>query len=540
MNNIKQHADKLKEPDKFNFEKNSQLTEVFKRNNYFYGKLMTVSDLELEQRYFNNKRHLINRFVHGTGIVCGLEVSRISKISEKPEKQKNSPERWSITITNGFALDCCGREIVFVSKGEIQDYVLNIEQDYPPVYKDYNDHYKQIGLYLRQLDHESDPILSPSPSSSCDTMECNSHIEEQYQIFPEVFAAIKFDKLSYKVGGTATITLIDQETELKEVPVNVTSSANKDGIKITLERKDKNSPFTGQFKLSEQDKYGSSGTLKVDGNGDLVEVKYVYVSSGLQIKESCRVFPSKDKDCHGLDGFKNLLGECTYCTNEVVSDGPPKVLLAVIRRKNNPANEGYPEIDPDTWKYRKIVYNNALLYELLNHNNKILHDLLTGVTISQNYLIEKGDDITHDERGRSQRAAEKATYNISEKIYYQEDRQPLARVPPSITLGKEEDQTEVQSTQRKIDYMEDLGSLKLHYAKNITPGKIPKDAPKWVEEYFASKNEPVLFEAIDIDTRGFRILSIWPANPISTNMNIRWWANFAVDTTQLLKSLGQM
>src|SRR5215212_7093105 len=251
MNNTEQHADKSKEPDKFNFEKNCQLTEVFKRNNYFYGKLMTVSDLELEQRYFNNKRHYINRFVHGTGIVCGLEVSKISKLSEKPEQQ-NSRERWTVTITDGFALDCCGREIVLVSKGKIQDYFLNIEEDYPSVYNNYNN-YKQIGLYLRRVDRESDPILSPSTSTSCDTMECNSHIEEQYQIFPAVFATINFDKLSYKVGDTATITLIHQEADLGGgVTVNVASSANKQGIQIVLKREDKKTPLTGKLIISEK------------------------------------------------------------------------------------------------------------------------------------------------------------------------------------------------------------------------------------------------------------------------------------------------
>ena len=48
--------------------------KAFERNKYFYGKLMTVRDFETEQRYFNEKRSMLNRLVHGIGLVCGLEV----------------------------------------------------------------------------------------------------------------------------------------------------------------------------------------------------------------------------------------------------------------------------------------------------------------------------------------------------------------------------------------------------------------------------------------------------------------------------------
>ncbi|RIK74672.1 hypothetical protein DCC62_14805, partial [candidate division KSB1 bacterium] len=46
----------------------------FERNNYFYSKLMTVRDFFAEQRYFNEKRWLMNRMISGWGVVCGLDV----------------------------------------------------------------------------------------------------------------------------------------------------------------------------------------------------------------------------------------------------------------------------------------------------------------------------------------------------------------------------------------------------------------------------------------------------------------------------------
>ena len=37
------------------------------RNRYFYGKMLTARDFETEQRYFNNKRRLLNRTLYGAG-----------------------------------------------------------------------------------------------------------------------------------------------------------------------------------------------------------------------------------------------------------------------------------------------------------------------------------------------------------------------------------------------------------------------------------------------------------------------------------------
>ena len=69
----------------------------FERNRYFYGKMLTARDFETEQKYFNDKRRLINRSVLGAGIVCGLGV--------------NAGDDTSLTVESGLALDYLGREI---------------------------------------------------------------------------------------------------------------------------------------------------------------------------------------------------------------------------------------------------------------------------------------------------------------------------------------------------------------------------------------------------------------------------------------------
>ncbi|MBO4395704.1 MAG: hypothetical protein J5819_05100 [Eubacterium sp.] len=70
----------------------------FERNRYFYGKLLSVDDFELEQKYMNDKRRMINRFLFGSGVVSGLFVVGV--------------DEQTISVETGFALDSWGREVV--------------------------------------------------------------------------------------------------------------------------------------------------------------------------------------------------------------------------------------------------------------------------------------------------------------------------------------------------------------------------------------------------------------------------------------------
>ena len=70
----------------------------FERNNYFYGKLLSVDDFCLEQRYGNDKRRMLNRFLYGAGVVTGMNVVGMDDTT--------------ILVESGLALDYAGREIV--------------------------------------------------------------------------------------------------------------------------------------------------------------------------------------------------------------------------------------------------------------------------------------------------------------------------------------------------------------------------------------------------------------------------------------------
>ena len=72
---------------------------TFKRARYFHGMLMTDRDFREEQIYHNEKRKLLNRMLHGWGVVCGFDIQW--------EAGKSV-----VVIKRGMALDCHGNEIM--------------------------------------------------------------------------------------------------------------------------------------------------------------------------------------------------------------------------------------------------------------------------------------------------------------------------------------------------------------------------------------------------------------------------------------------
>ena len=73
--------------------------ECLERPRFFAGQLLTESELNGEQAYVVAKNRLHNRYLHGPGVVCGLQVGC------------DPCEGW-VTISPGYAIDPCGNDIV--------------------------------------------------------------------------------------------------------------------------------------------------------------------------------------------------------------------------------------------------------------------------------------------------------------------------------------------------------------------------------------------------------------------------------------------
>jgi hypothetical protein len=73
--------------------------ECLERPRYFAGQLLTEAELNSEQSYVIAKNRLHNRYLHGWGVVCGLEVVC------------HNCAGW-VTVRAGYALDPCGNDVI--------------------------------------------------------------------------------------------------------------------------------------------------------------------------------------------------------------------------------------------------------------------------------------------------------------------------------------------------------------------------------------------------------------------------------------------
>jgi hypothetical protein len=73
--------------------------ECLERPRYFAGQLLTEAELNSEQAYVLAKNRLHNRYLHGWGVVCGLEV-----VCHDCEGL--------VTVKQGYALDPCGNDLI--------------------------------------------------------------------------------------------------------------------------------------------------------------------------------------------------------------------------------------------------------------------------------------------------------------------------------------------------------------------------------------------------------------------------------------------
>lgn len=137
----------------------------FERNRYYYGKLLTEQDFNSEQRYFNDKRRMANRFLHGTGVVAGLQVVGID------EK--------SISLEAGIALDGAGRELVAE-----RPVVLRLEQidGFEQIAKKGNQDF--VYLCMEYEEKEAMPSHNVTSAASLDSgsMEFDK-IKEGYHLY---------------------------------------------------------------------------------------------------------------------------------------------------------------------------------------------------------------------------------------------------------------------------------------------------------------------------------------------------------------------
>ena len=124
------------------------------RPNFFVNQLLTADDLKTLVDYFRNKHRLHNKYLHGYGIVFGLEVS----VTENNH---------SVVINPGLALDCEGNEIAVYNVIE-----RALPQDKSSLY---------VVVEYHECKSESVPVFLDDCNSPADNLN-SSRIRESYKI----------------------------------------------------------------------------------------------------------------------------------------------------------------------------------------------------------------------------------------------------------------------------------------------------------------------------------------------------------------------
>ena len=138
------------------------------RNRYYYGKLLDAYHLELEQRYGNTKRWLINRLSLGSGILCGLDVVAVSNDTR-------------VRVTSGVAIDGLGREIIVPQATALVDPYQPTDDcgrpDGPPIR---NDERVTLSICYHECEAEPSPVMVSEcgPEQSCE----NGLVRERYRL----------------------------------------------------------------------------------------------------------------------------------------------------------------------------------------------------------------------------------------------------------------------------------------------------------------------------------------------------------------------
>jgi hypothetical protein len=73
--------------------------ECLDRTRFFSGQLLTEADLNNEQSYWLSKGRMHNRYLHGWGVVCGMQIVC------------SECDGW-VTVKPGYAIDPCGNDII--------------------------------------------------------------------------------------------------------------------------------------------------------------------------------------------------------------------------------------------------------------------------------------------------------------------------------------------------------------------------------------------------------------------------------------------
>jgi hypothetical protein len=146
------------------------------RVRYFPRQLLTADDMRTEQEYFREKLRRHNRYLHGWGVVCGLEV--VADMTRGA---------MYVAVCPGYALSRCGDEIVVEESTPLDLTYCTRPSAAPcaphgavvPIARDV----KSLLVQIRYVECPSRPLRTLPAGCGCDDTACEySRIRDGFEL----------------------------------------------------------------------------------------------------------------------------------------------------------------------------------------------------------------------------------------------------------------------------------------------------------------------------------------------------------------------
>ncbi len=439
--------------------------ETFQRARFCDGQPLFADDLNSMVKNVDNHRLLINRQIIGPGIVCGLDIS---------EPDVTDPKCWIFGIKKGMALDCCGKEIIVSTD-------IKHKVELPKGLKqDRNKPLIRMGLFIKRNEILKTPVNSIVSDCSCgEPSNCDTRIEESYKLFLQPLTKkllkIEFDKNVYCINETAKVELWNPDNiPLGSMKVYVTSnrqsSENPQGFDLELIKMGNSNPsfYRGEILLATTKEEINKSVLLVSDNDKIevtVRIDDNTITSSQSYVNGSQSFIINEKKL--LDNYyQDKLSNCPFCEDQdLVTESKENnhgILLSILNiqyTKSEGERTFRPIVKIDneaTILFRKLVYNNEMLYYFLNKNIPECEKppvVLNDIAFISGTIEQKIPSVFK----RHLRGEKKGFYILTDKIKFLQNTTKKVELefPPLIYLGRINDDPRIVDKERVI-YNEDL------------------------------------------------------------------------------------
>lgn len=336
------------------------------RNNYFYGKLLTVRDFQREQEYNNEKAILKNKFIYGSGVINGLQIIKV--------------DDYTISLEPGVAVDSHGREIIVASP--ITRKLSSIE-GFPK-----EGYHKEAYLALNYNEEGKEQVHSIEDDESL--KEEYNRISEEYklEIIEDLDESDFFDidelynkKILFEDNMLKVYLQIPRFTKINQIfeaKLTIFPKINLEFLKINFELKLENIlnlNKENQFKIDMELKELKEGVLykeyiplktsnKESKNVNFfiedIKIKYLEdkVEKNINLKEKIEIFKENVEDIYLKKNFDKSIDDIIRNSNN------KKVFLAKLYLVQSGDTYAIEKIEQNPFEQR--IYTNEFLYNLLN------------------------------------------------------------------------------------------------------------------------------------------------------------------------------